>query len=270
MLLDRFLIAMEQQSVPAAICFNKTDLARDGEIEALARAYEKCGAKLFFISLKDSENPASPSDGAETEASRREIEAGRQSVALSAKDGTETEASLNELKDTRPFLRESFKGISDEKASCRNAADSPAALKDFLAGKITLLAGPSGVGKSSLTNACQSGIRMETGEISRKLLRGKNTTRHAQLIPAGGGTYLMDTPGFTFLETRNLSKENLRFFYPEFTPFEGKCRFDGCTHIHEPDCRVREALAAGDISKTRYENYLHIYEELAEQEKHRY
>ncbi len=202
MLLDRFLIAMEQQNVPAAICFNKTDLAEDGQKEALAHAYEKSGAKLFF--------------------------------------------------------------------ACVETGEGLPAILEHLAGKTTLLAGPSGVGKSSLTNACQSDIRMETGEISRKLLRGKNTTRHAQLIPAGAGTYLMDTPGFTFLETRDLPKENLRFFYPEFAPYEGTCRFDGCTHIHEPGCMVLKALAEGDISSIRHENYTRIFQDLAEQEKHRY
>ncbi len=270
MVLDRFLIAMQQQNVPAAICFNKTDLARDGEVEALARAYEKCGAKLFFISLENSEELASPDESTETKASPKEPEAGRRPGRTASTESDATNASEEETGNTCPSRKERVQGSSEDSTSCLRAADGLLALRGFLEGKTTLLAGPSGVGKSTLTNACQSGIRMETGEISRKLLRGKNTTRHAQLIPAGGGTYLMDTPGFTFLETRDLPKENLRFFYPEFTPYEGRCRFDGCTHIHEPDCRVREALAAGDISKTRYENYTHIYADLAEQEKHRY
>jgi ribosome biogenesis GTPase len=143
-------------------------------------------------------------------------------------------------------------------------------VKAHLAGKTTLLAGPSGVGKSSLTNACQSNVHMETGEISRKLMRGKNTTRHAELIACGSGTYLCDTPGFTFLETRGINKEELRHYYAEFVPFEGKCRFDGCVHVDEPDCRVKEAVEAGSISRVRYMNYTGIFRDLKEQEKHRY
>ena len=143
-------------------------------------------------------------------------------------------------------------------------------IKEFMAGKTTLLAGPSGVGKSTLTNACQSNVHMETGEISKKLARGKNTTRHAELIPCGNSTYIMDTPGFTSLLLEGIEKEELRHYYAEFAPYEGKCRFDGCVHIHEPDCRVKEALEAGLINRKRYENYCLIYEDLYRQEKNRY
>ncbi len=145
-----------------------------------------------------------------------------------------------------------------------------AEIKDFMAGKTTLLAGPSGVGKSTLTNACQSNVHMETGEISKKLARGKNTTRHAELIPCGNSTYIMDTPGFTSLLLEGIEKEELRHYYAEFAPYEGKCRFDGCVHIHEPDCRVKEALEAGLINRKRYDNYCLIYEDLYQQEKNRY
>ena len=111
---------------------------------------------------------------------------------------------------------------------------------------------------------------METGEISRKLMRGKNTTRHAELIPCGNGTYIMDTPGFTNLATTGITKEELRFYYNEFSGYEGSCRFDGCVHIHEPDCRVIDAVETGRINRVRYENYCMIYEDLKEQERRRY
>lgn len=143
-------------------------------------------------------------------------------------------------------------------------------VKEYLEGKTTLLAGPSGVGKSTLTNACQDNVRMETGEISAKLLRGKNTTRHTELIPCGGRTYLMDTPGFTSFELMQMEKEQLRFYYNEFAPYEGACRFDGCVHIHEPGCAVKEALMEERIHRIRYDNYCDIYEELREKEKRRY
>ncbi|MDO4803468.1 MAG: ribosome small subunit-dependent GTPase A [Lachnospiraceae bacterium] len=137
-----------------------------------------------------------------------------------------------------------------------------AEIREYLEGKTTLLAGPSGAGKSTLTNACQDNVRMEVGEISAKLMRGKNTTRHTQLIPCGGRTYLMDTPGFTSFDIEDIEKEELRFYYNEFAPFEGKCRFDGCVHVHEPDCAVKAALDEGRINSDRYKNYCEIYEAL--------
>lgn len=143
-------------------------------------------------------------------------------------------------------------------------------IMEYLKGQTTLLAGPSGVGKSTLTNACQSNVHMETGAISKKLQRGKNTTRHTELIPCGDGTYLMDTPGFTSFELMHMEKEELRHYYEEFAEYEGQCRFDGCVHVHEPDCAVKEAVQNGLINRVRYDSYCDIFEELKEREKHRY
>lgn len=141
-------------------------------------------------------------------------------------------------------------------------------LKEILRGKTTAVAGPSGVGKSSLTNLLAPDIQMETGEISKKLGRGRHTTRHTQLIELQKDTYLMDTPGFTSFYVENMEKEELRHYFPEFRAYEGSCRFQGCTHTHEPGCRVKEALEEGAVSKERYENYLEMYREL--EEKRRY
>ena len=143
-------------------------------------------------------------------------------------------------------------------------------VRERLRGKTTVAAGPSGAGKSTLTNRMQTEIAMETGEISRKLKRGRHTTRHSQLIPVDGETYLCDTPGFTSLYTAEMKKEELQDCFPEFQKYTGNCRFQGCAHIHEPDCAVREALDAGKISRSRYENYVLFYEELKENEKRRY
>ena len=140
----------------------------------------------------------------------------------------------------------------------------------LLRGKTTVVAGPSGVGKSSLTNGIQGDVQMETGEISRKLKRGKHTTRHSQLIRVGDDTFLCDTPGFTSLYVEEMDKEELRHYFREFVPYEGQCRFQGCVHIHEPGCAVKEALEKGRISRRRYENYTELYEELKEKEKRRY
>ena len=141
-------------------------------------------------------------------------------------------------------------------------------IREILEGKTTVVAGPSGVGKSSLTNLLQGEIKMETGEISRKLKRGRHTTRHSQVIPVGENTFLMDTPGFSSLYIMGMEEQELKDYFPEFRKYEEKCRFQGCRHIHEPACEVKEALERGEISRIRYEDYLSLYEEL--KEKRRY
>ena len=135
-------------------------------------------------------------------------------------------------------------------------------LKKLLAGKTTAVAGPSGVGKSSLINALQDNIQMETGQISAKIERGKHTTRHSELIPVSDHTFIMDTPGFSSMDVPGFEKEDLWTCYPEFVEYEPYCRFQGCSHIHEPDCGIKNALEEGRISKIRYENYVLLYEEL--------
>ena len=141
-------------------------------------------------------------------------------------------------------------------------------IKSRLRGKTTTVAGPSGVGKSSLTNLLQNEVQMETGEISKKLGRRRHTTRHSQIIQIEEDTWLYDTPGFTSFYVEEIEKEELRFYFREFSKYEGTCRFQGCTHTHEPGCMVKNALEEGKISKERYENYLELYGEL--KEKRRY
>lgn len=200
LLLDRFLIMMEQADIPAVICFNKKDLAEEQEIRELYETYRGCGYQVILSSTLQEE------------------------------------------------------GIEE--------------IRSILKGKTTVVAGPSGVGKSSLTNLLQKEIRMETGEISRKLKRGKHTTRHSQVIPVGDHTYLMDTPGFSSLYLTDMEEQELKDYFPEFRKYEEQCRFQGCRHIHEPGCAVKEALGSGEISSLRYEDYLNLYEEL--KEKRRY
>ena len=202
MLLDRFLIMMEKENVPAVICFNKKDLATEEELEFLYETYKSCGYQVILSSTFNGE------------------------------------------------------GLEE--------------IREILKGKTTVVAGPSGVGKSSITNALQENVQMETGEISKKLKRGKHTTRHSQVIPVGKDTYLMDTPGFSSLFVEGMEKEELRFHYPEFAEYEGACRFQGCVHVHEPDCAVKQAVEEGKIHSQRYQNYVSFYEELKEQEKRRY
>ena len=199
-LLDRFLITMRQQDLPVIICFNKQDIATEEEQKELHDAYEKCGYKVLFVSVKE-------------------------------------DRGLDEL-------------------------------KKLLKGKTSTLAGPSGVGKSSLLNRLVPDADMQTGELSRKIDRGKNTTRHSELFfvkdlsEDGQDTFIIDTPGFTSLEIRDVSADELMGYYPEFEEHEPFCRFGGCSHIAEPDCGVKAALEAGELSKVRYDNYRIIYKDL--------
>lgn len=140
-------------------------------------------------------------------------------------------------------------------------------LKELLRGKTTTVAGPSGVGKSSIINCLQSVVTMETGQISRKIERGKHTTRHTELIAADADTYILDTPGFSSLGLFDLEKEELGRYYPEFASYEKDCRFGGCAHINEPVCGVKDAVAEGRISRMRYDNYCLLYEELKNKKK---
>ena len=141
-------------------------------------------------------------------------------------------------------------------------------LKSLLAGKTTTVAGPSGVGKSSLVNRFQDNTKMETGSISQKIDRGKHTTRHTELIAVAEDTYILDTPGFSSLGMFGMQKEDLASFYPEFAEHEKYCKFAGCAHINEPVCGVKDAVEEGVIPKLRYENYKLLYEELKAEKRY--
>ena len=140
-------------------------------------------------------------------------------------------------------------------------------VKRLLEGKTTAFAGPSGVGKSSMLNAIIPNANSETGDISEKIGRGKNTTRHTEIFNLGEDTYIMDTPGFTSLFTNDFDKEYLKDYFPEFRKYEGKCRFNGCIHENEPDCKVKEALSEGKISQKRYDNYIQMLQEIKNRKK---
>ncbi len=135
-------------------------------------------------------------------------------------------------------------------------------IRALMEGKTTVFAGPSGVGKSTLTNALCPQAQMETGEISRKIKRGRHTTRHSELFWLGEGTYMMDTPGFSSMYVEDLEPEELKDYFPEFAPFSDQCRFLGCVHVGERDCGVKEAVKDGEICQSRYDNYLLMYQEL--------
>jgi ribosome biogenesis GTPase / thiamine phosphate phosphatase len=136
-------------------------------------------------------------------------------------------------------------------------------LREVLAGRISVVAGPSGVGKSTLLNALDPGHHRETGEVSEATGKGRHTTIGAQLHEIAPGTFIADTPGMRALAMHAVPEEELEWCYREFRPFIGQCRFGGCTHVHEPGCAIRDAVRQGDISPERYESYVMVRAESA-------
>lgn len=140
-------------------------------------------------------------------------------------------------------------------------------LRKQLEGKFAAFTGNSGVGKSSILNALDSSLQLQTGEVSEKLGRGRHTTRHVQIYKIGADSFIADTPGFSSFDTDQMEiilKENLQYAFPEFGEFTGTCQFRDCTHRKEPGCAVTAALAEGKIGKSRYESYLKLYEKAAQ------
>ena len=136
-------------------------------------------------------------------------------------------------------------------------------LREKLRGKICAFGGPSGVGKSSTINAIDNTVDLRTGEVSEKIGRGKHTTRYAQLLPFDEG-YIADTPGFGNLLFEDFDEKNLVDCFKEFAEFEDGCKFCPCNHTHEPVCGVKEAVASGEVSQSRYQSYLDILQEIKE------
>ena len=172
------------------------------------------------------------------------------------------ESEIQELKDIYEAC-----GYQMIFTSAREEENIDKVLK-VLKGKTTVVAGPSGVGKSSLINLLQSDVEMETGTISQKIERGKHTTRHSELLAVDEDSYIMDTPGFSSLYTNDFEKEELKYYFTEFAPYEGKCKYNGCDHVHEPGCAVKSALEEGKIHEIRYQNYLEMYKELKEKKRY--
>lgn len=144
-------------------------------------------------------------------------------------------------------------------------------VRGVLREKISVLAGPSGVGKSSLLNALSTGpdaegLDLKTGDISQKSQRGKHTTRHVELLVCAGGL-VADTPGFSSLYLPQMKREELMFFFPEFSPYLGTCRFKSCLHDQEPDCGIKAAVAENKIPAFRHEHYRQFLKEVIEAER---
>ena len=174
---------------------------------------------------------------------------------------------FNKLDESNPEQEEEIRTIyRRSEVPCffvsAKTGEGTEALFDCLNGYFTVLSGNSGVGKSTLLNALGGEVLMETGTISRKIGRGKHTTRHSEIFKLNGETWLADTPGYGRVLPPNLEAEELADYYPEFEGYRGDCRFQPCSHLHEPDCAVKSAVNRGEISSVRYRNYGIIYEEL--------
>ena len=169
-------------------------------------------------------------------------------------------ADASEAEQLASIYRECAAGVFVTQASKPGSADR---LREALHGKTTVLAGPSGVGKSTIMNALHPDANMEVGGLSRKILRGKQTTRHTQLFQIESNTFLCDTPGFSSLYLPDITPDELADYYPEFASFSGQCRYPDCIHRREPECAVRAAVENGTIAKERYDSYCLLYEELS-------
>ncbi|MBP1999357.1 ribosome biogenesis GTPase [Paenibacillus shirakamiensis] len=147
------------------------------------------------------------------------------------------------------------------------SGEGTAEVKQRLAGEISVFSGQSGVGKSSLLNAMLPGLDLETNVISMRLGRGKHTTRHSELIELENGGFVADTPGFSQLDFLELGVDTLSNCFREFVPLSESCKFRGCSHLHEPGCKVLDALENGDIASSRYEHYKTFYQEMKDKKR---
>lgn len=201
-LLDRFLVHIEQAKIPVVICFSKADLDGEPQISEAIQYYSQIGYDLLITSVR------------------------------------------------------TLQGIEEIRAR--------------LQGKVSVFAGQSGVGKSSLLNALFPNKQLKTSEISHRLGRGKHTTRHVELLVLNDDSLVADTPGFSQLDFHNIEPEELSNYFIEMKPYLHLCRFRGCMHHQEPGCAVREAVDSGEIRRSRYTNYIEFLEELREAKQRRF
>ena len=194
--LDKFLVLAENESLPVVIVVNKVDLLNEGDMERLERL-EKIYSPHYRV------------------------------MRTSAKTG---------------------QGLEE--------------LKEIFRGRVSTMAGMSGVGKSSLLNAISPGLKLKVGEISEKLRRGRHTTTTTSLLRLEFGGYVADTPGFANLDVSTIEPERLKGLFPEFREYEGMCAFPDCMHISEPGCYIRRLVDEGEIARERYESYVKILGEI--------
>lgn len=172
--------------------------------------------------------------------------------------------SEEEIEKIKNIYKDSYKVVAVSTLEGKGLDEILPLIKD----KKAALAGPSGVGKSSILNELHPSANMETGEVSKKTSRGKHTTRHVEIFQIQQGGMIYDTPGFTSFEMPDLDISELKDYYPEFEKLRGQCKYDNCYHIKEPNCAVRAAVKAGDIHILRYKAYLANMEELKNKNKY--
>ena len=176
-------------------------------------------------------------------------------------DGDEAREALDTVMRIYPSI--GYRTI----ATCARTGEGLDELREALAGRLSVVCGQSGVGKSSLLNAIVPGLSLMTNEISEKLGRGRHTTRHTELVPIGGGGYVADTPGFSQLDFAELKDADLGACFREFRELSTGCRFRGCTHVSEPGCAVTAALAEGRVERSRYSSYTAFLAEAGEKKR---
>ncbi|MGF9698949.1 MULTISPECIES: ribosome small subunit-dependent GTPase A [Paenibacillus] len=174
----------------------------------------------------------------------------------------------NDASDTVAEVKALYEQVGYEVISTSSrTGEGNELLKERLAGKISVFSGQSGVGKSSMLNALMPGLTLETSEISMRLGRGKHTTRHVELIPLDNGGFVADTPGFSQLDFLEIGVEELSTCFREFAQYADQCKFRGCTHTHEPQCRVLAAKEEGLISESRYRHYEQFLTEMKDKKR---
>ncbi len=176
------------------------------------------------------------------------------------KTDLDTEQKYKAIAET--YRRAGYKVI----CLCAEKGENVDLLKDALRDRISVFAGPSGVGKSSLINCLNPDFKLETGEVSAKIERGRHTTRHAQLMELFENSFIVDSPGFSSLYLDHIDKDKLKYYFREFEDYNDTCYYNGCSHTHEPDCSVKNKVGE-EISKERYDRYVSLYNELAEERK---
>ncbi|MGN0714205.1 MAG: ribosome small subunit-dependent GTPase A [Anaerovoracaceae bacterium] len=165
-------------------------------------------------------------------------------------------------------IREIYDGIYPFLTISCKTGEGLAELEQLVSGKKAALAGPSGVGKSTILNHLHPEANMETGAVSQKTSRGRHTTRHVEIFQLQNGGMIYDTPGFTSFEILEAEEDNLAEFYPEMEALQGQCRYDDCRHRSEPDCAVRRAAEEGRIHRKRYDSYLANLDEIRSRKKY--
>lgn len=166
---------------------------------------------------------------------------------------------LDSEKTYLSYMEEYSKAGYNILSGCTLGGEIPNNLRNLFKSGITVLAGQSGVGKSTILNAVFRDLIMETGVVSEKIGRGKHTTRHAELIPLKDGGFIVDTPGFSSFEISEINENEIVNSYDEFDGYIENCRFKGCNHVNEPNCAVKNAVEEGYINKNRYLRYVQLY-----------